>query len=176
MDPRVERHAEVIVEHSVGVEAGDEVMINAPAEAEPLVVALNERLGERGARPVHVGRSARAQRAFMRAMDPDAHEGPPEGLMRLAEGVDVAIGVRAAANTHETGDVPPEKNSAYARMMKPIQEEMMAKRWVGTQHPAPGNAQDAEMSTEAYENFVYGAIDKDWAAQREHQEQLVDIL
>jgi aminopeptidase len=32
------------------------------------------------------------------------------------------------------------------------------------------------MSTDAYEAFVYDAIDKDWDAQREFQQQLVDIL
>ena len=52
----------------------------------------------------------------------------------------------------------------------------MGKRWVGTQYPAPGNAQEAEMATEAYEQFVYSAIDKDWDAQREHQAQMVEIL
>jgi aminopeptidase len=32
------------------------------------------------------------------------------------------------------------------------------------------------MATEAYEEFVYAAIDKDWDAQREHQERMVEIL
>jgi aminopeptidase len=32
------------------------------------------------------------------------------------------------------------------------------------------------MSTEGYENFVWDAINKDWAAQREHQSRMVDVL
>jgi aminopeptidase len=32
------------------------------------------------------------------------------------------------------------------------------------------------MSTEAYENFVWDAVNKDWDAQRKHQEQMVEIL
>jgi aminopeptidase len=47
---------------------------------------------------------------------------------------------------------------------------------VATVHPAPGNAQKAEMSTEAYAEFVYDAVNKDWEAQREHQAQMVELL
>jgi aminopeptidase len=176
MDPRVEEHARIIVDHSIDVQAGDQVLVRSPAVADDLAVALNERLGERGAFPIHIGESSRARRAFMRAMDPENYEAVPEAFMKLAENVDAAIGIRASTNTHETSDVDPEKNAAFAQLMKPIQDEMMDKRWVGTQYPGPGNAQDAEMSTAAYEAFVYEAVNKDWAAQREFQEHMVEIL
>ena len=42
--------------------------------------------------------------------------------------------------------------------------------------PAPGNAHAAEMSTEAYEDFVYQAINKNWETQRKYQQQLVKLL
>ncbi|WP_436929483.1 aminopeptidase [Halosimplex halobium] len=176
MDPRVEDHADVIVDHSVGIEAGDEVLITASPEAEDLVVALEERIGERGAQSVTLGGSSRGRRAFMRAMDPDDYDEPPAALQALVEEIDVAIAIRSARNTNETGDVPPEKNAAYSKLMKPIQDAYMDKRWVGTQYPAPGNAQDAEMSTEAYEDFVYDAVTKDWDEQREFQANMVEIL
>ncbi|WP_415380395.1 aminopeptidase [Halosimplex sp. TS25] len=176
MDPRVEDHADVIVDHSVGIEAGDEVLISASPEAEDLVVALEERIGERGAHSVTFGGTGRTRRAFMRAMDPEDYDEPSETLMAVAEAIDVAITIRASRNTHETGDIPPEKNAAFAQIMKPFQDEIMGKRWVGTQYPAPGNAQDAEMSTEAYEDFVFDAVTKDWDEQREFQANLVEIL
>ncbi|WP_436926937.1 aminopeptidase [Halosimplex amylolyticum] len=176
MDPRVEDHADVIVDHSVGIEAGDEVLISAPPEAEDLVVALEERIGERGAHSVTLGGTSRSRRAFMRAMDPEDYEAPADALMAMVEEIDAAIAVRASSNTHETSDIPPEKNAAYAQIMKPFQDAYMEKRWVGTQYPAPGNAQDAEMSTEAYEDFVFDAVTKDWDAQREFQDNMVEIL
>ena len=176
MDPRVEDHADVIVDHSVEIEADDEVMISAPPAAEDLVVALRERIGERGANAITLGGSSRSQRAFMLAMNPEDYDEPSDALQALVEEIDVAISIRAARNTHETGDVPPEKNAAYSKVMKPIGDAVMEKRWVGTQYPAPGNAQDAEMSTEAYADFVYDAVNKDWEAQREFQAQMVDIV
>ena len=176
MDPRVEEHARLIVEQAVEIESGDEVLLNVPPEAEDLAVALSEKLGERGAKPFVNGMSGRTRRAFMRAMDPEDFQEPADTLAAMVEEVDVIIAVRADANTNETGDVPPEKNSAYAKVMQPLNEAMLEKRWVLTQHPATGNAQQAEMSTPAYADFVYDAMLKDWDAQREFQEHMVEIL
>jgi aminopeptidase len=176
MDPRVEEHASIVVDHSVDIQRGDEVLVNVPAEAEDLGVALAERIGERGAHPIAFGGSARRKRAFMHAMDPDDYDGPAEAELALVEAADAVVNVLGSTNTHETGDVPPEKNAAYAGIQKPLREAMMGKRWVLTQHPAPGNAQAAEMSTDAYADFVYDAVNRDWGAQREFQANLVEIL
>jgi len=175
MDPRIRDHAEIIVEHSTSVEPGDNVLLRAPPAAEDLVVAVMEKLGEVGAHPNVSMSSGRASRAYMRAMDAEDFD-LPEHTMAAMEEADVVITVRGQHNTNETGDVPPEKNQARAQAFQPLQAEYMEKRWNGTQFPAPGNAQDAEMSTAAYEEFVYGAINKDWEEQREFQEQMVEIL
>ncbi|MFB6352765.1 MAG: aminopeptidase, partial [Halobacteriales archaeon] len=81
-------------------------------------------------------------------------------------------------NVAEMSDVAPESMQAFATVYEPIQDviEDDDTRAVITQHPAPGNAQRAEMSTDGYADFVYDAVLKDWDAQEAHQEQLVDIL
>ncbi|NHN42194.1 aminopeptidase [Halorubellus sp. JP-L1] len=175
MDPRIEQHAEVIVEHSTSVEADDNVRVVAPAVAEDLVVAIAEKLGEKGANPAYHLRSPRASRAYMRAADEDSFSLADHRLAEMEE-TDVVVLIRGDENTSETGDVDPAKVAAASKAGKAIQEERMDTRWVGTQYPAPGNAQDAEMSTEAYADFVYEAVNKDWDAQREHQAQMVEIL
>ena len=175
MDPRIERHADVIVEHSTKVEPGDNVIINAHPAAEDLVVAIAERLGEVGANPSISLRSKRATRAYMRARDPDTYELPTHQLAEMEE-TDVVIIVKGETNMSEISDVDPENTVARAQAARPVSEERMKKRWVGTQYPAPGDAQKAGMSTEAYEEFVWNAVNKDWDAQQEFQAQLVDIL
>jgi aminopeptidase len=179
MDSRVEKHAEILVNHCVDIQQGDEVLVRAPTEAEELAVALHEELGELGAYPIRmtgIRGNSRPQRAFMQAMDPDDYESPPQALVSMAENADAFIIISASRNTYEASNVPPEKNAAYRQLFKPIQEQLMNSRWVGTQHPAPGNARDAEMSTDAYADFVYDAVTLDWDAQREFQAQMVDIL
>lgn len=173
MDPRIRQHAETIVDHSTGIDRGDNVVIVAPALAEDLVVALHEFIGDIGANPVYVAGSSRSRRAYLRAreeFDTPSHE------LAMMEDTDVVIHVRGEQNATEGSDIPPEREAAYSRAIRPVREERLSKRWCLTQFPAPGTAQLAEMSMEGYENFVWDAINKDWDAQRDHQEQLVDLL
>jgi aminopeptidase len=175
MDPRVREHAEVIVDHSVDIQTDDEVLIRGHPVAEDLMVAIAELCGERGANISVQSSSSRIDRAYHRAIemgDISLSDVALEGV----KAADVAIGIRADANTFETSDLDPQKTSMMAKVNKEIQDLMMEKRWVATQYPAPANAQDAEMSTAAYEEFVWSAINKDWEAVRDHQAQMVEIL
>jgi aminopeptidase len=175
MDPRIRTHAEIIVDHSTHVEAGDDVVIAMPAAAEDLAVALHEALGDRGANPIYLNNSERASRAYLRASDEAAFETPAHQLA-LHEAADAFVIARGGANVSEQSDVTPETNAAYRRAMRPVLDERLSKRWCLTQYPSSGHAQLASMSTEAYENFVYDAVTLDWDAQREHQARMVEIL
>ena len=173
MDPRIREHAEVIVDHSVDLAAGDDVVVVAPPAAEDLVVALHELIGDRGANPVALSGNDRFQRAYLRAgeeFETPAHE------EALVEAMDVYIAIRANDNVTETSDVSPETNAAYQQSRESILNERLSKRWCLTQYPAPANAQLAELSSEGYENFVWDAVLKDWDAVQEHQEQMVEVM
>jgi aminopeptidase len=173
MDPRIREHAQVIVEHSTDVQPGDNVVVALPAVAEDLGVALHELIGDRGANPVFLHNSERADRAYLRAAD---EFDTPAHQLALYEETDVVILARGGLNPSEQSDVDPATNAAYRRALQPVQQERLSKRWCLTQYPTPGHAQLAGMSTEAYENFVWDAVSLDWDVQREHQQQLVDIL
>ncbi|MFC7057525.1 aminopeptidase [Halovenus salina] len=175
MDPRVREHAETIVDHSVNVQAGDEVILQGDPVAEDLIVAIAELCGERGANLSTRMNSSRVSAAYRRAIDVEDISQSAVSLAAM-ENADVVILIRADENTNETSDIDPEKTSVLARENEELMEVRMGKRWVGTQYPAPGNAQDAEMSTHEYEEFVWNAVNKDWEAIREHQQQMVEIL
>ncbi|MHB9288558.1 aminopeptidase [Halobacteriales archaeon Cl-PHB] len=175
MDPRVRDHAEILVDYCVEIEAGDNVIVKAPPVAEDLVVALHEVIGERGGLPTWLARSSRVSRAYLRAIDEEAIETKSHDLAAMEE-ADAVIIVQGATNTKETSDVDSGMMSAAGAAFQPVLDARIEKRWVGTQYPTPANAQDAEMSTAAYEDFVYDAVNKDWEAQREFQAQMVEIL
>ncbi len=176
MDPRIREHAEIIANHSVDLESEDNVVIDAHPVAEDLVVALHEVIGDRGANPLSVSQRTgkRQQRAYLRAADPSFET--PAHELALIEETDVYIAIRATDNATQTSDVDPEVSAAYQQAHQPILEERLSTRWCLTQYPAPANAQLAEMSTEGYENFVWDAVNKDWDAQRAHQERMVELM
>jgi aminopeptidase len=175
MDPRVRNHADVVVDHSLDVQQGDQVVVMAPPAAEDLVVALYEACGERDVNPLWVASSSRASRAQLLPADPEEFA-LAEHLEAVAEAADAIVQVRASENVSEISDVPPEKLAARGRSQEPLQDAFDPEDMCITQYPATGHAQKAEMSTAGYEAFVYDAINRDWDAQREFQANMVEIL
>jgi aminopeptidase len=177
MDPRIREHAEILADHCTDMSEGDDVVIQMSPEAEELAVALHEIAGDRGANPVWLTYSDRADRAFMRARAEDDNEfETPEHQLAFYEEADVFIIARGGANATEKGDVGPETTAAHRSAMQPVLEERLSKRWNLTQFPTPAHAQLAGMSTEAYETFVWDAVNKDWEAQHEFQQHMVELL
>jgi len=107
MDPRIREHAEIIANHSVDLEDGDNVVIDAHPVAEDLVVALHEVIGDRGANPITTSQRTgkRQQRAYLRASDDEFDT--PEHELALVENTDVYIAIRATDNATQTSDVDP---------------------------------------------------------------------
>jgi aminopeptidase len=175
MDSRIRQHAKVIANHSVDLQPGENVVITAPVVADDLAIALHEVAGDIGAIPVYLSNSDRAERAYLRAAGTDAIE-TAEHEIALYEEADTLIRVRGNENVTEKSDVTPETMAARERARKPVQEVALSKQWCLTQFPSASYAQLAGMSIEAYQNFVWDAINKDWDAQREHQQQMVELL
>jgi aminopeptidase len=66
--------------------------------------------------------------------------------------------------------------AAASQAKEPILKERLDTRWVITQHPTPADAQQAEMSTAGWREYVYDAMLRDWSGQRERQERVADVL
>jgi aminopeptidase len=178
MDPRIREHA-LLIADALDLSAGDDFVIKAEPAADELVTALYEIAGERDAHPlaIRTNRSGRAIRAYLRAADEAGVEfETPAHQQALIEEADCHAIIRGHGNVTELGDVDPDVNAAYEKAHGPILNERLSDRWTLTQYPTPANAQLAEMSTEAYENFVYDAVLKDWDAQAEFQSNLVEVL
>jgi hypothetical protein len=73
MDERVYDHAEVLVDWSARVEAGDDVVVRVDEGAHDLAVAVAEKLGERGANSRATYSSDEVDSAFVRAPDADPY-------------------------------------------------------------------------------------------------------
>lgn len=175
MDDRIDEHARVLVDHCTDIEAADDVLVKAPTAAEELVVALHRHLGRRGARPMVAWRNPRASREYLRAVDPDDLRTAEHERAAMAE-TDAVILIKAARNTAETGDVPRAVGAAASRANQPVLEKRLETRWVITEHPTAAGAQAAGMSMAGWEEYVYGAMLRDWEHQRNRQRRMADRL
>jgi aminopeptidase len=175
MEPRVHEHAETLVDWSARIEPGDDVVVHVGEGAHDLAVAVAAALGEREANLLARYSSDEMTRAYLRAHGDDFEESP--GFEReLYERADSVLSLRGTRNTRATADVPDERRRAYASARQEVREARLDTDWVSTVHPTRALAQQAGMSYEAYREFVYDAVLRDWASLAEEMDRLKTLL
>ncbi|MFW6321387.1 MAG: aminopeptidase [Halohasta sp.] len=175
MDPRVQEHAEILVDWSARIESGDNVVVSVAEGAHDLAVAVAEALGQRGANLVATYDSEELARAYLRGHD-GAFDADPAHELALVENADVYLRLGGGRNTTATADVPSETRQAYRRSRTGIREARMDNDWVSTVHPTRSLAQQAGMAYEEYQDFVYDAVLRDWESLAEEMARLKTIL
>ncbi|MFB6071793.1 MAG: aminopeptidase, partial [Halobacterium sp.] len=175
MDPRVEEHAEVLVDWSARVDDGDNVVLSVGPDAHELAVAVAEKVGERGANLLTTYSSSEVGRAYKLAHGEGFDEDPSHELA-LYENADVVLSIGGGRNTSEGSDVPAEIRRASGKAREGIRDAYMDTDWVGTVHPTRSLAQQANMSFEEYREFAYDAILRDWEALADEMANMKDVL
>ena len=162
-DARVEKVADILVDHSTKVKEGELVAIRGPYVAEPLMLALYERCLERGAHPMLRASMPAAEPIFYRFAKDHQLEHVWETDRWLLENLDVSFHVIADTNTRQLSRVDPMRQSMASRARKPLMDIYMKRsaageyRWNITLFPTEALAMEAEMSLAEYEDFYYRA-------------------
>ncbi|MBE9527688.1 MAG: aminopeptidase [Proteobacteria bacterium] len=163
-DARVKKLASILVKHSLKVKKNEKVLVVATSElAKPLVLEVyKEVLGAGGHPSLSVGFEETVNIFYALANNSQIKHFPEVKLFE-AEHVDCVVNIRATANKKALTTVEPAKVGARSKVVRPISEVIVnKKRWVLCNFPTHALAQEAEMSLEEYENFLYGATNIDW--------------
>ena len=174
MDDRVREHAETLVGWSARIEPGDDVVVDVAAGAHELAVAVAERLGEIGANMTVTYGSDEVTRAYLRAHDDEF--GTATGELALFEHADAYLRLGGGRNTAATADVDAGTRQAYRGARTELREARMDTDWVSTVHPTRSLAQGAGMAYEAYREFVYDAVLRDWETLAAKMARVKDLL
>jgi aminopeptidase len=174
MDERVHEHAEVLVDWSTQVNAGDDVILSVAEGAHDLAVAVADKLGERGANLLATYDSDEVARAYLTAHEGEFHTGEHE--LAMVEKSDVYLRLGGGRNTSALADVPGETRQAHATATEELRETRMKTDWVSTVHPTRSLAQQAGMAYEEYQEFAYSAILRDWASLADEMAEMKGIL
>ncbi|HET7578844.1 MAG TPA: aminopeptidase [Bacillales bacterium] len=171
-DPRVEKLADILVNHSVEVQKGDRVLIMGSSEAAPLIREVYRKVLRQGARP----ETQISIPGLSRIWADEAGEEQLkdiEVMEWLIKHVDAFINIPASSNTKEMTGVDSQKMQLAQEAFQPVQKYVMSGkvRGVVTEFPTNAAAQDAEMPLEAYEDFVYGATNIDYAEMKESMDE-----
>ena len=162
-DPRVAKLADLLVNYSLELKPGQIVRLDGGTVAAPFVRELYRSALHAGAYPrtrvevegidvIAVGEASDEQLTFI--SDIDRYE---------IDHVDAIVTIWADQNTRALSQADPQRLSKKIASRRQLTNRFWERidagnaKWVGTRFPTDGHAQDAEMSLEEYEDFVYGA-------------------
>jgi aminopeptidase len=163
-DPRHDSLAKVLTGHSTRLQAGERVLIDVSETPEEFVIALIRAARAAKADPLVVIHSNRISRELARGItSTQAETMAAIDLARLKK-VHAYIAVRGSHNISEMADVPQEKVAILASKLRPALDYRINKtRWVVLRWPTPSMAQQAQMSTEAFEEFFFRVCTLDYS-------------
>ncbi|HUF61969.1 MAG TPA: aminopeptidase [Verrucomicrobiales bacterium] len=164
MDPRIPQLAGQLVNHSTQLEKGDRVLIDlydAPVE---IAVALVRTARKAGALPfVKLNDSRIARELSLEAESARLEIASSLGLEEMKT-MSAYIAVRGSHNISELSDVPADILNRIMKAMRPVLDHRVRHtRWVVLRWPNPAMAQQAGMSSEAFEAFFFRVCLLDYA-------------
>ena len=188
-DERLEKLAKLLVGYSTEVKEGDFVYVRCDEVALPWAKEVVKAAVRAGAHVETVLTSDEIQEIVLKNSTEEQLEKENELQKAMMAKVDVWLTAWGSRNLKYASSVPSENIKSAARgatSWRKIYTERTGEgsmRWCGTQFPTFADAQEAGMSLEDYENFVYGAglLDKDdpvaeWKRISEEQERWVRYL
>ena len=179
IDPRVVRMAEVLVNDSLKVKKGESILISADFTAKPLVLELYRLLIKKGAKLVKVNwDTSELGEIYFKNASKKQRATFPKLTFTEMKAMDCWIGIHSCLNLKGLAQINSKFISERVKVTRPIQDWRVEKtRWVITNYPCEALAQEAEMSTSSYEDFVFSAVcGVDWKKVYRKQEKLRRLL
>lgn len=189
-DPRLEKLAKVLVNYSLEIKAGDKLLINGGDVAAPLIREVYREAIRAGAAEVqtHILLNGLSEILLDESNDEQlTHVSEYETF--VSDYFSHELTIWSEQNTKARGKINPERiakrRKARSSIFKrSLEREMQGQyRWCGTLYPTLAYAQDASMTLDAYENFVYGSelLHRDdpvaaWREIQQEQQRIADFL
>jgi aminopeptidase len=188
-DNRTSNLAKVLVRYCTNIQPKDLVAIYGRPAAEPLILEVYREVIRAGGFPYAFIALDGLERIFYH----EANEDQLTHVSRISEMVngefDGLIGIQAESNTRNLSNVDPKSQSTRAKAHSGVSESFFKRgasgelKWCGTLYPTDAYAQDAEMSLEEFEDYVYSTTYADtddpvgeWMAIRKEQQRLVNWM
>ena len=163
IDKRLEKLASVLVNHSLEIKKNDLFAICGSSVATPLIKEVYKQALKLGAQPyVQIGISGLGEIYYKNASEKQLNYVSPISKFEIGK-INTRLVILSPENTRNMTNVDPKKQAISAIAQKPIKDIFLKRvakkelRWCVTQYPTNASAQDADMSLEEYEDFIFKA-------------------
>ena len=178
-DSRVIKLAQLLINHSCSLTAGEKILIegiNAPNE---IVTCLIREAKAVGASPLVILKDDQVIRELARVYTEDDIKLMARCELEMLKQVNAFVSIRGILNSQEYADVPAEnRRRLLQHYIKPVHLEYRNEniKWVALRWPTAALAQRAGMSTEAFEDFFFEVCGVDYAKMGSAMTPLVELL
>jgi len=164
IDSRYNKLADGLTGFSCDLQKGERVLIDAFDVPEAMVIALIRSVRARGAHPYVNIHRARVTRELMLGAEEAQYAPHADVELKRMEKMDAYIALRGSDNIFENSDIPSSRVQLISRLMKPVLDHRINKtKWVVLRWPTSAMAQQAALSTEAFEDFYFKVCTLDYA-------------
>ncbi|WP_274650485.1 aminopeptidase [Paenibacillus humicola] len=178
-DSRLQTLAANLVQYSIDVKPGENILIEMIGSERELVKCLIEEVAKRGGRPFVETNDRSVLRTMLMHATKEQIELWASFDLRRMEAMHGYIGIRAGENASELADVPRENMRLYEQLYShPIHLERRVKhtKWVVLRYPNHAMAQLANMSTEAFEHFYFNVCNLDYSKMDKAMDPLKELM
>lgn len=176
-DPRYARLAEVLTGFSTELKKGERVLIDAFDVPDTFTIELVRAAQARGALPYVNVQRARITRELLKGASAGQYATTAAIELARMKRMQAYIAVRGSDNIFETSDVPADRVQAVAKVMKPVLDHRVNKtKWVVLRWPSSAMAQQAGMSTQAFEDFYFRVCTFDYRRYGPGMKALADLM
>ncbi|MGD9417668.1 MAG: aminopeptidase [Verrucomicrobiota bacterium JB025] len=176
-DPRIDALARQLVRYSTTLKRGEKVLLDLHDTPESVGLALIREVRSRGAVPVLRLHSGLLTREMLKGADDAQYSIISKHLLAEMKDMDAYIAIRGSHNIAETSDVPAAKMKLAMKHMRPVLNHRVAKtKWCVLRWPHPAMAQQAGMSSEAFEDFYFDVCLLDYKALKPSMNALKKLM
>lgn len=155
-DPRIDALAKQLINHSTSLQKGEKILIDLQDAPDAIGVALIREARRKKAIPFLRLQHSPLQREMMRGATQEQYATIAKHQLAEMKDMDAYIAIRGSHNISELSDVPADTMKLAMKHMRPVIDHRVKKtKWCVLRWPHPAMAQQADMSTEAFEDFFF---------------------
>jgi aminopeptidase len=162
-DPRIAKLAHMLVNYSINVQPGENVVIRSWTLAEPLINAVCAEIYRAGGYPHLLLKFPETDEILFNNASDEQLQHTSELEALAVEHLDAVMLIRGEGNTKSLSNINPHRIMLSRKAERPLMQKLMQRgaegslKLVSTLFPTQAYAQDADMGLIEFEDFVYRA-------------------
>ena len=162
-DPRFSALAKQLVHYSTSIKKGEKVLIHLSDVPDEVGIQLIREVRAKKGIPFLKIEHSRLGREMLLGASDDQYKLIAKHQLAEMKDMDAYIAIRGSHNICETSDVPAARmKTVMSHMRKVMNHRVKKTKWCVLRWPHPSMAQQAGMSTEAFEDFYFSVCLADY--------------